>query len=156
MCGTGRSQLSGNWKPDLTLDLRVGFDRCNFGSNLMAFRSLVTGGFGLCCSWIRMYQLICTELVHRLVQILVQILLSGRGVAQSGSAPALGAGCRRFESSRPDQKFIAADASGGLTDLCKLAIICVRSQGWPLFRRDAGLDFQIGAPVAQLDRAADF
>jgi hypothetical protein len=26
-----------------------------------------------------------------------------RGVAQSGSAPALGAGCRRFESSRPDQ-----------------------------------------------------
>jgi hypothetical protein len=26
-----------------------------------------------------------------------------RGVAQSGSAPALGAGCRRFKSSRPDQ-----------------------------------------------------
>src|SRR3954463_11653888 len=26
-----------------------------------------------------------------------------RGVAQPGSAPALGAGCRRFESSRPDQ-----------------------------------------------------
>jgi len=26
-----------------------------------------------------------------------------RGVAQSGSAPALGAGCRRFESSHPDQ-----------------------------------------------------
>ena len=25
-----------------------------------------------------------------------------RGVAQSGSAPALGAGCRRFKSSRPD------------------------------------------------------
>ena len=26
-----------------------------------------------------------------------------RGVAQSGSAPALGAGCRRFESGHPDQ-----------------------------------------------------
>src|SRR5512139_3243218 len=26
-----------------------------------------------------------------------------RGVAQPGSAPALGAGCRRFKSSRPDQ-----------------------------------------------------
>uniref|UniRef100_E6QBI4 Uncharacterized protein n=1 Tax=mine drainage metagenome TaxID=410659 RepID=E6QBI4_9ZZZZ len=26
-----------------------------------------------------------------------------RGVAQLGSAPALGAGCRRFESYRPDQ-----------------------------------------------------
>ena len=25
-----------------------------------------------------------------------------RGVAQSGSAPALGAGCRKFESCRPD------------------------------------------------------
>ena len=29
---------------------------------------------------------------------------SRRGVAQPGSAPALGAGCRRFESSRPDHK----------------------------------------------------
>ena len=29
-------------------------------------------------------------------------MLSQRGVAQSGSAPALGAGCRRFKSSRPD------------------------------------------------------
>ena len=28
----------------------------------------------------------------------------GRGVAQPGRAPALGAGCRRFESSRPDQR----------------------------------------------------
>ena len=28
---------------------------------------------------------------------------SQRGVAQSGSAPALGAGSRRFKSSRPDQ-----------------------------------------------------
>ena len=30
-------------------------------------------------------------------------LLSSRGVAQPGSAPALGAGGRRFKSSRPDQ-----------------------------------------------------
>ena len=29
--------------------------------------------------------------------------ISSRGVAQPGSAPALGAGCRRFKSSRPDQ-----------------------------------------------------
>ena len=28
--------------------------------------------------------------------------MQGRGVAQLGSAPALGAGCRRFKSSRPD------------------------------------------------------
>src|SRR5215469_4109041 len=30
--------------------------------------------------------------------------LAVRGVAQPGRAPALGAGCRRFESSRPDQR----------------------------------------------------
>ncbi len=29
-----------------------------------------------------------------------------RGIAQSGSAPALGAGCREFESLYPDQFFI--------------------------------------------------
>ena len=28
-----------------------------------------------------------------------------RGIAQSGSAPALGAGCREFESLYPDQDF---------------------------------------------------
>ena len=32
-----------------------------------------------------------------------EIREENRGVAQSGSAPALGAGCRRFKSSRPDQ-----------------------------------------------------
>ena len=32
-------------------------------------------------------------------------LLESRGVAQPGSAPALGAGSRRFESARPDQLF---------------------------------------------------
>lgn len=32
------------------------------------------------------------------------LLMRGRrGVAQSGSAPALGAGCREFESLHPDQ-----------------------------------------------------
>src|SRR5262249_38810996 len=30
------------------------------------------------------------------------VMISVRGVAQPGSAPALGAGCRRFKSSRPD------------------------------------------------------
>src|SRR5258708_5626570 len=37
----------------------------------------------------------------------------GRGVAQPGSAPALGAGCGRFESSRPDQGSFAGEAGGG-------------------------------------------
>ena len=32
-----------------------------------------------------------------------EIREENRGVAQPGSAPALGAGCRRFKSSRPDQ-----------------------------------------------------
>ena len=34
-----------------------------------------------------------------------------RGVAQPGSAPALGAGCRRFKSSRPDHKKLVIRAS---------------------------------------------
>ena len=33
-----------------------------------------------------------------------------RGVAQPGRAPALGAGCRRFESCRPDQILTANNA----------------------------------------------
>ena len=37
-----------------------------------------------------------------------------RGVAQSGSAPALGAGCRRFESSRPDHARCARVSELGL------------------------------------------
>ena len=37
----------------------------------------------------------------------------GRGVAQSGSAPALGAGCRRFESCRPDHSKSARILSNG-------------------------------------------
>lgn len=32
----------------------------------------------------------------------LNIFLSNRGIAQSGSAPALGAGCREFESLYPD------------------------------------------------------
>ena len=35
-----------------------------------------------------------------------EIREENRGVAQSGSAPALGAGCRRFKSSRPDHNFL--------------------------------------------------
>jgi hypothetical protein len=34
---------------------------------------------------------------------LVSMMLGLRGIAQSGSAPALGAGCREFESLYPDQ-----------------------------------------------------
>jgi hypothetical protein len=37
-----------------------------------------------------------------------------RGIAQSGSAPALGAGCREFESLYPDQFFILIRAQGAL------------------------------------------
>ena len=41
-----------------------------------------------------------------------------RDVAQSGSAPALGAGCRRFESCRPDHFlcFVVADATTKCAD----------------------------------------
>lgn len=35
--------------------------------------------------------------------------LQDRGIAQSGSAPALGAGCRGFESLYPDQSHITSD-----------------------------------------------
>ncbi len=37
------------------------------------------------------------------VEILLIVMLKCRGIAQSGSAPALGAGCREFESLYPDQ-----------------------------------------------------
>ena len=50
-----------------------------------------------------------------------------RGIAQSGSAPALGAGCREFESLYPDQ-------------------VSQQSEDKPLDK----------APVAQLDRASAF
>ena len=33
----------------------------------------------------------------------VSLNIENRGIAQSGSAPALGAGCREFESLYPDQ-----------------------------------------------------
>ena len=36
----------------------------------------------------------------RIIAVLIK-----RGIAQSGSAPALGAGCREFESLYPDQIF---------------------------------------------------
>ena len=41
------------------------------------------------------------------------IMRTLRGVAQPGSAPALGAGCREFESRRPDQKKVSARSSVG-------------------------------------------
>ncbi len=58
-----------------------------------------------------------------------------RGIAQSGSAPALGAGCREFESLYPDQiTFISADFCAD--EKCK-----------------TGLK---SAPVAHSDRASAF
>jgi hypothetical protein len=54
-----------------------------------------------------------------------------RGIAQSGSAPALGAGCREFESLYPDHMLVAS------------LLIHHRS-------------FFVNAPVAHLDRASAF
>src|SRR5437870_4589273 len=50
-------------------------------------------------------ELPAVELTHSLgrgYSALRETLEIQRGVAQPGSAPALGAGCRRFKSSRPD------------------------------------------------------
>jgi hypothetical protein len=52
-----------------------------------------------------------TYLTHSKMVRIIRHLLNGdetlrlrsRGIAQSGSAPALGAGCREFESLYPDQ-----------------------------------------------------
>ena len=41
-----------------------------------------------------------------------------RGVAQLGSAPALGAGCRRFESCHPDQNSMVPTGRRGVFCLC--------------------------------------
>jgi inosine/xanthosine triphosphate pyrophosphatase family protein len=76
------------------------------------------------------------------------VLTSGRGVAQSGSATALGAVGRRFKSCRPDQCFALVTSEGRdtlLTPAGNTAII----------RSPLGADAN-GAPVAQLDRAVDF
>ncbi len=65
-----------------------------------------------------------------------------RGIAQSGSAPALGAGCRGFKSLYPDQliSFVTAKHSylGSPNHEC-LAVLTVET-----------------APVAQSDRASAF
>ncbi len=50
-------------------------------------RAVAAGGGALGCEWLDI-QLVC-----------------GRGVAQPGSAPALGAGGHRFKSGLPDQLF---------------------------------------------------
>ena len=39
------------------------------------------------------------------LRAIFRVFLTSRGVAQPGSAPALGAGGRRFESGRPDHFF---------------------------------------------------
>ena len=47
------------------------------------------------------------KLIYQLESLYKQWYVAGlcRGVAQPGSAPALGAGCRRFKSSRPDHYY---------------------------------------------------
>ena len=68
-----------------------------------------------------------------------------RGVAQSGSAPALGAGGRRFESSRPDRRSLKPGGCSSMVELqpSKLAM-GVRFPSPALRARSSG------------DRAADF
>jgi hypothetical protein len=56
-----------------------------------------------------------------------------RGVAQSGSAPALGAGSRRFKSSRPDHFFMSS--SGLLNPL--LLVLNSLAFPWPFFPTQA-------------------
>src|SRR5688500_2361609 len=57
--------------------------------------------------------------VHRAGPVARVILRAGegRGVAQPGSAPALGAGGRRFKSGRPDQTCKTSDFLGLPTEL---------------------------------------
>ena len=49
-----------------------------------------------------------------------------RGVAQSGSAPALGAGCRGFESLHPDQLLSVMPQRRGLTFGSVRQTLCMR------------------------------
>ena len=46
-----------------------------------------------------------------------------RGVAQPGSAPALGAGGRWFKSSRPDQKFLSVGLERTMGELVEEALV---------------------------------
>ncbi len=48
---------------------------------------------------------------HAASAVIIRSAIDIRGIAQSGSAPALGAGCREFESLYPDQisKLVAMD-----------------------------------------------
>ena len=52
--------------------------------------------------------LIGTSKKKREATQLMQVVEISRGIAQSGSAPALGAGCRGFESLYPDHLFQAS------------------------------------------------
>ena len=67
---------------------------------------------------------------------LKRLIFVCRGLAQSGSAPALGAGCREFESLYPDHFFL-------------------RSTHW-FMRLKWFVPVRCKAPVAQLDRASAF
>ena len=51
------------------------------------------------------------EYIDRLIKAYIFYFFDNRDVAQFGSAPALGAGCRGFESLHPDQ-FSACSSTG--------------------------------------------
>ncbi len=94
------------------------------------------------------------------------ILAERRDVAQPGSAPALGAGGRRFESARPDQHFFRA----GVAQLARASAFQAEGRGFeprlplhsrcllsaPLSASRPVVMSRRRAPVAQLDRAGDF
>ncbi len=67
-----------------------------------------------------------------------------RGIAQSGSAPALGAGCREFESLYPDHFSIS-----------KLVLYQKSRNKTSLFGSMNAISV-LSAPVAHLDRASAF
>ncbi len=83
------------------------------------------------------------------------ILAPRRDVAQPGSAPALGAGGRRFESARPDSH---SPRRAGVAQLVEHQPSKLRVAGSKPVSRSTSLLSAVvhRAPVAQLDRAGDF
>ena len=78
--------------------------------------------------------------------MLIKVTLIIRGIAQSGSALALGARCREFESLYPDQLF-------------SRTLLNHNTFPMSLFDNEYSLVFEIAidsAPVAHLDRASAF
>lgn len=88
-----------------------------------------------------------TNIEKRLVPLVNQLkvrynlICYSRGVAQSGSAPRLGRGGRRFESSHPDHQrnflFKSTIESYGGFSLCKIWLVAEECVGFYVSRRHA-------------------